>query len=106
MSEFNKWYERQELLAKEEMGEMPDLHDNFVLKNMCGHVWNYQQSKIETLESKLSQSIEREEKLRECVGGFISLEKTQQDYRLGGLIQKIKRAKQYLKQIEGESNDG
>ena len=54
MSEkFDRWYKLQESRAIEEIGKIPEYHDNFVLEAMCEYAWNYQQNKIDKLTKAL-----------------------------------------------------
>ena len=66
MSEtFEEWFKYQEDRAIEEMGGVPELHDNFVLKNMCEAAWQTQQSKLDKANERIA---ELEKKLAEAVG--------------------------------------
>ncbi len=60
---FEEWWKRQKEIAELEMGEMPELHCNFVLKNMCEssyrEAWNHQAKKIDDLRKTVLDFQER-----------------------------------------------
>lgn len=100
MSEtFEEWFKYQEDRAIEEMGGVPELHDNFVLKNMCEAAWQTQQSKLDKANERIA---ELEKKLAEAVK-FMEVQKDIAFRRCDSfLYNDLKRLLKSLEEKEGE----